>query len=148
MPKYGRPIAERFWEKVPAKSPWPEDCWEWGAGLDRAGYGRFYTKEQSSEQAHQVAWRITGGTLNPGDEIDHACRNRACVRPGHLSVCDAGFSARQGGQRTKEMHRSRTHCRNGHEVNEKNLYVTSRGYWQCRPCHKDTEQRRRDRLSP
>jgi len=141
-----RDIRERFWEKVDMSSPFPEDCWTWMAGKDKAGYGRFYTKWESSEQAHQVAWIITGGTLMPGDEIDHACSNRACVRPGHLTACEAGFSARQGGERTREKHRRRTHCRNGHEIDEKNLYVTSRGYWQCRACHKNSEQRRRDRL--
>lgn len=141
-----RPIAERFWEKVPVRSPWPEDCWEWTASIDRGGYGRFFDSDMPTNRAHKVAWILTGGEMPDGWEMDHACRNRRCVRPEHLSIVPPGSSAQQGGERLAAKLRARTHCRNGHEMTVENKYVTRLGYWQCRKCHKNTEQRRRDSL--
>lgn len=78
----GRTVDERFWEKV-AKSP---GCWNWIAAISEDdGYGRFGIG-QSVQLTHRVSYELAGGTIPPGMEIDHICRNRTCVNPGHLRV--------------------------------------------------------------
>lgn len=78
-----RPVdpAERVWGYV-AKG---EGCWEWTGHRSEKGYGktRFQGKEQ---QAHRVTWHLTNGPISEGMQIDHVCRNRACVRPSHLRM--------------------------------------------------------------
>lgn len=77
-----RPVAERFWEKVDKSG----DCWMWTASIKHSGYGNFNIDGKTCI-AHRVAYELhTGGSIPDGMEIDHICRNRACVRPEHLRV--------------------------------------------------------------
>jgi hypothetical protein len=82
--RYRRAPEEYFFEKVDTRGP----CWEWTAGHDRQGYGRFSVglrSGQSKHQAHRWCYEfLTGETL--GELVlDHACRNKACVNPDHLT---------------------------------------------------------------
>jgi hypothetical protein len=36
--------------------------------------------------AHRLSWELAGNSIPEGMHIDHACRNRACVKPAHLRV--------------------------------------------------------------
>lgn len=59
-----------------------DDCWEWMAYKDPAGYGRM-----SYNGKPIYAHRFSKSLLEPlikGLEIDHLCRNRGCVNPDHL----------------------------------------------------------------
>ncbi|MBT2537218.1 HNH endonuclease [Arthrobacter sp. ISL-69] len=71
----------RFWAKVDKS----EGCWDWTACTDRHGYGRF-TIKHSAYVAHRVAYAMMAGPIPDSMEIDHACHNRACVRPDHLRL--------------------------------------------------------------
>jgi hypothetical protein len=73
-----RTLETRFWEKV-AKA---DGCWEWTASRNRDGYGHFYLDGQMTV-AHRVAYRLAIGELG-AMQVDHICRNRACVNPDHL----------------------------------------------------------------
>jgi hypothetical protein len=84
---------ERFWAKVNKSS----ECWLWGAGLTREGYGLFASEHGKTVVAHRYAYQITVGPV--GDlELDHECHNsdlscpggrgclhRRCVNPAHLT---------------------------------------------------------------
>lgn len=73
----------RFWDKVDA----PQDgCWEWTASRFVNGYGQFRSAAFKSPLAHRIAYELRCSAIPPGMEIDHLCRNRACVRPEHLEV--------------------------------------------------------------
>jgi hypothetical protein len=66
--------TDLFWSKV-KKGP---GCWEWQAGRDPNGYGRY-----GGPLAHRVAWTLTNG--DPGRQyVLHRCDNPPCVRPSHL----------------------------------------------------------------
>lgn len=54
----------------------PDGCWTWLGRTDKDGYGRY-----GKELAHRAVWRILVGPIPEGEEGDHLCYNRLCVRP-------------------------------------------------------------------
>lgn len=58
-------------------------CHVWTAAKDKDGYGQFRDGKRV-RQAHVYRWEIENGPLPKGFEIDHQCRNRACVNLQHL----------------------------------------------------------------
>lgn len=76
--------VERFWSKV-FKSP---GCWLWTAGKFVDGYASFHDG-QTTVLAHRYSWALAGHPLpdySAGQMLDHMCRVRHCVNPGHLRV--------------------------------------------------------------
>jgi len=71
----------RFFARVSSES-----CWEWTGGVDPTGYGRFWF-DGKMLYAHRWAYESLGGqTIPDGYDVDHLCRNRRCVNPGHLEA--------------------------------------------------------------
>ena len=110
-------------------------CWIWKGHLDAKGYGAFGIGTKVL-RAHRWSFQnIRGETLISGLELDHLCRNRACVNPWHLEQVDHQTNMSRG------FHATKTHCIRGHEFNEENTYVDPRGRRNCRRCkpfHKQT----------
>lgn len=71
---------QRFMAKVQKT---PNGCWHWTAAKDNKGYGRFAAGGRNN-QAYAWAYRHFVGPVPEGFELDHTCRNRACVNPAHL----------------------------------------------------------------
>lgn len=75
-------VARRFWAKVDTTDP--SGCWLWTGAVDpQTGYGRMYV-EPSTLGAHRVAYLLLVGDIPEGQQLDHLCRVRRCVRPDHL----------------------------------------------------------------
>lgn len=71
----------RFWRLVDLLGM----CWAWKGSLNSDGYGRFKVAGRLVS-AHRFSWELANGPVPVGLELDHTCRNRACVRPGHLEA--------------------------------------------------------------
>lgn len=120
----------RFWVKVIKK----EGCWEWTASLDPDGYGQFWLNGRPI-RAHRVAYTLLVGPIPEGMEIDHLCRNRACVNPApdHMEVTTHAVNTLRGTS-PQAVNARKTHCSNGHPFDKSNTY-TQGGRRHCRACN-------------
>lgn len=129
-------LDERFWSKVDKT----DGCWNWIAVRNPHGYGQFTVHHGTVRQAHRLAYLDLVGPVPVGLELDHLCRNRACVNPAHLEPVSHRENVRRGAQV-----RYGDTCRRGHARTIDNAYIRpDTGAWMCRPC---TRERDRGRAS-
>lgn len=136
-------VADRFWAKVDRRGP--DECWPWQAYRTPDGYGRFSPDRLHPENAHRVAYKLTVGLIPAGLQLDHLCRNRACVNPAHLEPVTVRENVLRGIGPSADRARQ-THCKNGHALSGDNLRITAAGARHCAECTRDLERRRRARL--
>src|SRR5208337_5581845 len=77
----GRPLAERFWEKVDKKGR--DECWLWLGSRNQQGYGLFQFSSKTKRKSSRVAWLLVHGQW-PRLNVLHRCDNPPCVNPDHL----------------------------------------------------------------
>ena len=130
MPKHSSTLdyTERFWDRV----RFTDSCWLWTSTIDTIGYGRFNLRGGYS-YAHRWAYEFCVGKIPSHLQIDHLCRIRHCVNPGHLEAVTVGQNVLRGVGITAAQARQ-THCKRGHEFNEENTYVKPQGGRVCRTC--------------
>lgn len=122
-----RTEAERFFGKVDRT----DTCWLWTAST-RYGYGRFMLADQRLAMAHRWSYEHHVGPIPDGLQIDHLCRNRACVNPDHLEPVTHGVN--------NTRRPIPTACPAGHAYTEANAYLYAkrptslRATRQCREC--------------
>lgn len=112
--------ARLFWPKVRKT----EACWIWTGAMRDGGYGHFSgMRFIGTNRAHRVAWILAHGPIPDGLVLDHLCRNRACVNPGHMEPVSHAENVRRGiaGQNMA----SKTHCPSGHPYLGDNLKTYS-----------------------
>lgn len=130
-------LAERFWAKVDTTG----DCWVWTASMGGYGYGQIHVAGRPVG-AHRVAWLLEHGSYPPDElELDHLCRNRACVRPAHLEAVDRRTNFLRGEHPTAVAFRAGT-CHAGHERSEENTSIRPDGRRECRVCRRLQEASR------
>lgn len=97
-----------------------DTCWLWLGATNSRGYG-CWGVEGVSQLAHRVAYELLVGPIPEGLTIDHLCFNKVCVNPAHMEPV-----TREENSRRKERVIRPTHCPQGHELTDDNLYVKNR----------------------
>lgn len=121
------------------------DCWDWQATLDRHGYGTFYLAGRNVP-AHRASFLLHGHTIPLGLELDHLCRNRACVNPSHLEPVTRRVNTLRGEAPTASAWRE-GRCKNGHPRTPENTYVRNERSRQCRICAASSRATREGRAA-
>jgi hypothetical protein len=141
----GRPPVDpavRFWAKV-AKAGLG-DCWEWLASRDRHGYGQFRVGRRNL-RAHRFAYELAVGAIPPGLQIDHLCRNRACVNPAHMEPV-TGQTNTLRGESYQAANARKDRCVRGHPLDDENAYRDRHGHRHCRACQRAARRRHAARM--
>ena len=116
--------TDRFWSKVEKT----ETCWLWRGRIQPNGYGQFAIKRDQWQHvyAHRYSYMLLQA-IPAGLQLDHLCRNRACVRPDHLEPVTQGENLMRG------THARITHCPHGHPYDAENTRYRN-GTRQCHQC--------------
>lgn len=111
-----------YWTKLAAK---PNGCIEWTGKSRVNGYAR-----SNGIYLHVAEYERLVGPVPAGLELDHLCRNRACVNVEHLEPVTHSENV----WRSDHAQRRKTHCPSGHTYSIHNTYVTPSNRRMCRTC--------------
>ncbi|BBA98317.1 hypothetical protein RVR_4454 [Actinacidiphila reveromycinica] len=132
-------LPPRFWQKTQEEDRGYETpCLTWTAYRNKENYGRF-SFEGRKWLAHRLAYVAANGPIPDGLEIDHLCRNRACVRVSHLEAVTRRVNLLRG-TGFAATNAQVTHCPQGHAYTPDNTYVQPRTRQRdCRACKREQE---------
>jgi len=109
-------------------------CWVWSGCLQKDGYGSC-NRRMGQSLAHRAFYVFFCGAIPEGKEIDHTCRNRACVNPDHMEpVTHQENVARSVHVPDRHRNGKKTHCKRGHAFDAVNTVLEKEGDRQRRKC--------------
>lgn len=65
----------------------PSPCWAWQGYCDPDGYAEIKWRGKKL-RASRVAYAAFNGPIDQYMDVDHECRNPACINPKHLKCVD------------------------------------------------------------
>ena len=123
------PVITRFGQQINKTST----CWLWTGHLDADGYGKIKVQGKTI-RVHRFSYERHIGPIPDGLEIDHLCRVRNCVNPGHLEPVTTKENQSRGVS-------ARTHCKRGHRFTLENTKYYPDNRRGCRTCMRDYDRR-------
>lgn len=129
------PVEPRLWPKVEKRAG---GCWVWRGYTRQNGYGDINVHGRRI-RVHRLVYEMLVGPIPTGCDLDHVCRERACVNPDHLEPVTRRENLRRGLRGI--LH---THCPAGHPLSGDNVGM-SRGWRFCRTCKRAKDLRRPSR---
>lgn len=136
--QWGGDPSDRFWSKVDRSG----SCWLWMATVNGSGYGMFKANGRMV-LAHRFSYEEANGPIHEGRHLDHLCRVRNCVNPGHLEAVEPIENHR----RAVWPNTQKAACPAGHPYDDENTYVDRLGKRSCRACHRQRQSRYNARRS-
>lgn len=112
-------IDTRFWSKVDKSGP--NACWWWLGAIDGTGYGSFFV-DGRRVGAHRFSYELAFGPIGEGLVLDHLCRNRPCVNPGHLEPVSHRINILRGAAPSAD-NAIKTRCYRGHVFTPENTLL-------------------------
>jgi len=129
--------------RLPEKIINENGCWIPRKKPETSGYVRCgWMDKNRGRNLHRVVWEAINGPIPNGLTIDHLCRVRNCINPGHLEVVTMRENILRGTGPTA-INAKRTHCTHGHPLSGDNLY-SYRGNRNCRECARRRSRERHD----
>lgn len=137
-----------FWSKVRILDM--STCWEYLGGTSLQGYGRVRI-DNVSYYSHIVAYTFIKGEIPEGYEIDHICRNRACVNPGHLRAVKPYLNIIENSEGVAAKNSKKTQCSKGHQYVEGSYYESKKNNGRvsrvCKICTRTYNKNYRKKIS-
>lgn len=123
-----------LWSRFQASVVRGPNCWTLVDGRMQIGYRSIWNPEMRHlTYGHRASWLLHRGPLTHGLEIDHLCKNKACVNPEHLEEVSHATNSR------RHLGWTEAACSAGHAMSGDNVYLW-RGKRSCKTCN---EERRR-----
>lgn len=116
--------------------PVPGECWAFRGWRNSAGYP-YVSWDGRDQPAHRVIFAVTTGADLTGIELDHVCRNVACVNPAHEEPVTHAENMRRVSQAQRACRRA------GHDwTNTANVRTRSNGRRYCAECDRIGQRQR------
>lgn len=138
---HGAAVIDRLLSRV-SQPEGLSGCWIYTGYLSPDGYGEIGNEDGDGHTlTHRVAYSHFKGPIPDGLQIDHLCRNRSCCNPDHLEAVTRRENILRG-ESPFANNAKKTHCVNGHPLNEKNTYRRrDRETRECKQCRSDAVRR-------
>ncbi|MER7726417.1 HNH endonuclease signature motif containing protein [Streptomyces sp. NPDC096323] len=143
MPHHRATSAWRYWSKVAFDGPIPlvrgvtGRCHVWTRATNEKGYGTFWLGR--TVKAYRYGYELAFGPIPAGLDVDHRCRNRACVRPSHLRAVTHRVNLLASTNHAA-LRAAQTHCMRGHAFDAENTIRAKNNTRKCRTCKRAADR--------
>ncbi len=121
----------------------PNGCWLWTGPKNKDGYGN-HSENHKVVKAHRWSYEYHKTPIPEGMQIDHICRNRACVNPDHMEVVTKKENTLRSLAPTA-INARKTHCYKGHPFTKENTWISPEGWRYCKICKREQDRIKRER---